>query len=83
MSIEGIDRHSIADAVSTHDPACIQSFLEAFSLFLVFSVQTKPNKMLHLNVSRREQQQQHKRLFNAEIHLPNSNWFDRLCFFGR
>ena len=35
--------------------ACIQSFLEAFSLFLVFSVQTKPNqtkqnKTLHLNV---------------------------------
>ena len=24
--------------------ACIQSFLEAFSLFLVFSVQTKPKK---------------------------------------
>ena len=22
MSIEGIDRHSIADAVSTHDPFC-------------------------------------------------------------
>ena len=43
--------------------ACIQSFLEAFSLFLVFSVQTKPNqtkqnKTLHLNVSRSEQQQQ-------------------------
>ena len=38
--------------------ACIQSFLEAFSLFHVFSVQTKPNKMLHLNVSRSEQQQQ-------------------------
>ena len=30
--------------------ACIQLFLEAFSLFLVFSAQTKPNKMLHLNV---------------------------------
>ena len=38
--------------------ACIQSFLEAFSLFLVFSVQTKPNKTLNLNVSRSEQQQQ-------------------------
>ena len=38
--------------------ACIQSFLEAFSLFLVFSVQTKPYKMLHLNVSHSEQQQQ-------------------------
>ena len=38
--------------------ACIQSFLEAFSLFLVFSVQTKPNKTLHLNVSRSEPQQQ-------------------------
>ena len=50
--------------------ACIQSFLEAFSLFLVFSVQTKPNKMLHLNVSSGEQQQKH---FNAEIHLPSSN----------
>ena len=53
--------------------------LEAFSLFLVFSVQTKPNEMLHLNVSRSEQQQQQKH-FNAEIHLPNSNWFDHLCF---
>ena len=52
--------------------ACIQSFLEAFSLFLVFSVQTKPNKTLNLNVSRSEQQQQQK-LFNAEIHIPNSN----------
>ena len=30
--------------------ASIQSFLEAFSLFLVFSAQTKPNKTLHLNV---------------------------------
>ena len=59
--------------------ACIQSFLEAFRLFLVFSVQTKPNKTLHLNVSRSEQQQKH---FNAEIHLPNSNWFDHLCFFA-
>ena len=61
--------------------ACIQSFLEAFSLFLAFSVQTK-QKTLHLNGSRSEQQQQQqqqKRLFNAEIHLPNSNWFDRLC----
>ena len=29
---------------------CIQSFLEAFPLFLVFSAQTKPNKTLHLNV---------------------------------
>jgi len=34
--------------------ACIQSFLEAF-LFLVFSVQTKPNKTLHLNASRSEE----------------------------
>ena len=61
--------------------ACIQSFLEAFSLFLVFSVQTKPNKMLHLNVSRSEQQQ-HQKSFqcrNTPV-LPNSNWFDRLCF---
>ena len=34
-------------------------FLEAFSLFLVFSVQTKPNKLtLNLNVSRSKQQQQ-------------------------
>ena len=39
---------------------CIQLFLEAFSLFLVFSVQTKPNKTLHLDVSRSEQQQQQK-----------------------
>ena len=33
--------------------ACIQLFLEAFTLLLdnVFSVQTKPNKMLHLNIS--------------------------------
>jgi len=51
--------------------------LEAFSLFLVFSVQTKPNKMLHLNVSRSKQ----KNNFNAEIHLPYSNWFDHLSFF--
>ena len=35
--------------------ACLQSFLEAFGLFLVFSGQTKPNKTLHL--SRTEQQQ--------------------------
>ena len=61
---------------------CIQSFLEAFSLFLVFSVQTKPNKTLPVNVSCSEQQQQ-KKLFNAEIHLPNSNWFGHLCFFCR
>ena len=62
--------------------ACIQSFLEAFSLFLVFSVQTKPNKMLHLNVSRSEQQQQQQKSFqrrNTPV-LPNLNWFDRLCF---
>ena len=38
--------------------ACIQSFLEALSLFLVFSVQAKPNKTLHLNISRSEQHQQ-------------------------
>ena len=60
--------------------ACIQSFLEAFSLFLVFSVQTKPNKMLHLNASQVVANNNNK-LFNAEIHLRNSNWFDRLCFF--
>ena len=61
--------------------ACMQSFLEAFSLFLVFSVQTKPNKMLHLNVSRSEQQQQQKSFQrrNTPV-LPNSNSFDRLCF---
>ena len=64
--------------------ACIQSFLEAFSLFLVFSVQTKPNKMLHLNVSRSEQQQQQQQQKSFQRRntpvLPNSNWFDRLCF---
>ena len=42
--------------------ACIQSFLEAFSLFLVLYVQTKPNKTLHLNVSRSEQQQQQQNI---------------------
>ena len=57
--------------------ARIQSFLEAFSLFLVFSVQTKPKTPLHLIVSRSEQ----KKHFNAEIRLPYSNWFDHLSFF--
>ena len=61
--------------------ACIQSFLEAFSLFLLFSVQTKPKKTLQLNVSLGEQQQQQKH-FNAEIRLPYSNWFDHLSFFA-
>ena len=61
--------------------ACIQSFLEAFSLFLLFSVQTKPKKTLQLNVSLGEQQQQQKH-FNAEIRLPCSNWFDHLSFFA-
>ena len=41
-----------------HASACIQSFLEAFSLFLVFSAQTKPKETLHLNVSHSKQQQQ-------------------------
>ena len=45
--------------------ARIQSSLEAFSLFLVFSVQTKPTKTpLHLIVSSSEQ---NKKYFNAEI----------------
>ena len=55
----------------------IQLFLEAFSLSLVFSVQTKPNKTLHLNVTRSKQ----KNNFNAEIYLPYSNWLDHLSFF--
>ena len=56
----------------------LQSFLEAVSLFLVFSVQTKPNKTLHLNGSRSE----HTKNFNAEIRLPYSNWFEQLSFFA-
>ena len=36
--------------------------MEAFSLFLVFSVQTKRNKTLHLNLSRSEQQQQQQNI---------------------
>ena len=56
--------------------AHIQSFLEAFSLFLVFSVQTKQKIPLHLIVSRSEQ----KKHLNAEIRLPYSNWFDHLSF---
>ena len=56
--------------------AHIQSSLEAFSLFLVFSVQTKPKTPLHLIVSHIEQ----KKHFNAEIRLPYSNWFDHLSF---
>ena len=38
--------------------------------------------MLHLNVSRSEQQQQQQKSFqrrNTPV-LPNLNWFDRLCF---
>ena len=46
--------------------AFIQSCFEAFRLFLVFSGQTKPNKTLHLNVSRSEQ----KKHLNTEIRLP-------------
>ena len=49
--------------------ACIQLFLEAFSLFFVFSVQTKPNKTLQLNLSP-SKQRNHS---NAEICLPYSN----------
>ena len=45
--------------------ARIQSSLEPFSLFLVFSVQTKPTKTpLHSIVSSSEQKKKH---FNAEI----------------
>ena len=41
--------------------------------------QTKQNITFERNHS--EQQLQQKN-FNAEIHLPNSNWFDHLCFFA-
>ena len=63
--------------------ACIQSFLKAFSLFLVFSVPTKPNKTLHFNVSpgSRSEQKFKKKHFNAEIRLPFSNWFHHRSFF--
>ena len=53
---------------------CIQLFLEAFSHYFVFSVQTKPNKTLHLNISRSEQRNHS----NAEIRLPYSNFFCHL-----
>jgi len=52
----------------------MQACIQAFSFFHVFSVQTKPNKTLHLSVSRSEQ----KNSFNAEMHLPYSNWLDHL-----
>lgn len=58
--------------------ACIQSFFEAFRLFLVFSAQTKPSKTLHLNVSCSKQKKQKKKHFNAEIRLP----FDFLVQIG-
>ena len=43
--------------------ACIQSFLKAFSLFLVFSVPTKPNKTLHFNASPGSHSKQKKKTF--------------------
>ena len=48
--------------------ACVQSFLVAFSLFLVFSIQTKPNKTLLLK-SRSEQK---KETFQ---HWNTPSWF--------
>ena len=60
---------------SKRHQSCIQLFLEAFSLFLVFSVET--NQTLHLNVSYSKQ----KKHFGSEIRLPFSIWSDHLSFF--
>ena len=58
--------------------ARIQWFLEAFSLFLVFSVQTKPNNTITIDCIKSFRTKNH---FKAEIRLPYSNWFDHLPFF--